>query len=692
MNIRTAYVSFLLLCGLFSFSNAQTDSSSALVAIDHYTLRIAVDEEHRLLQGEALVKLRLLRDSVSHVRFELDSSATLLSVRDSSNKKIGPVEESPGPGRSQKEVSLLIPDTCKQGDALFIKLAYERKFDTLSALPSFIGDREVALLPGMHDRWWPVLAPQSAPLEDQSAPVVLEATLSSEFGVVSNLEPDSSYASGEKTTWSFAQNTPANLASCFVFCASKDFSQKVIEGADSASRISLYYDPARFSAGLAADVTRQLRDAFTFFSSKTKKKLAGLRMVMIGTDDGKASWYKQQGIIVGRNSLSFADEDTTVLLSSETSRWVYELADNFNIDFPDSLPWLRAGWSKYLAAKFFLAGATGNPEMQRRIRLELLSRTLNFYPSQALGHGLISAKDEKAVFNKGAYFFLMLEYVMGENAFNAVVDSMVRSSAHAPVSLQSFQQLCEWAYGSPLDWFFAQWLNQTGFPELVLSTEIAQTNRGNYSVKATISERGDFFTIPVDIVYSNNVRSITRRVLVSRQDQKFEFSLPFLPVRGELDPNYFLLRWVPRLRLLAHARTSVSFRVFDRDLVNSEREASLLLQLDPNNLTGWNNLALFSLGKLSVLKGDLGKAEEYFRRASAVEASDPTELYSVLSLVRLGNVFEMEGKRDQAMDLYKLCVTLARRKPALYGIALFEAQKFLSKKFESSDDFWCGEY
>jgi tetratricopeptide (TPR) repeat protein len=116
------------------------------------------------------------------------------------------------------------------------------------------------------------------------------------------------------------------------------------------------------------------------------------------------------------------------------------------------------------------------------------------------------------------------------------------------------------------------------------------------------------------------------------------------------------------------------------------------LQLDPNNLTGWNNLALFSLGKISVLKGDLSKAEEEFRRSSALEASDPTELYSVLSLVRLGNVLEMEGKRDEAIDLYKLCVTLARRKPALYGIALFEAQKYLSKKFESSDDFWCGEY
>ncbi len=692
MNIRTAYVSFTLLCGFSSLSHAQADSSGALVAIDHYTLHVAIDEGRHLLRGEALVQLHLMKDSVSSLRFELGSSASLMRVRDTSNKKIGSVEELQGTEKTKKEVSLSIPDSFKRGDMLFIKLSYEQNYDTLSALPSFIGEREIALLPGAGDRWWPVLAPSTAPLEDQTAPVVLEATLSNEFNVVSNMEPDSSHSSGANTTWTFAQSKPANLASCFVLCASKDFSQKVIEGADSTSHISLYYDPARFSASLAVDVVRQLRNAYAFYSGATEQHRAAVSLVMIGTDDGYAAWYKQDGIIVGRNSVSFAVYDTSVLLSSEMSRWVYELAENFDIAFTDSSLWLRAGWSKYLATKFFLGSALDDPEMQRHIRLELLSRTLNFYPSQSLGHGLNSGKDEKAIFNKGAYVFLMLEYVMGEDAFKAVVDSIVRSSDRVPVSVLSFERLCEWAYGSSLDWFFAQWLNQTSFPELVLSTEIAETIRGNYSVKATISQRGDFFTIPVDIVYSNNVRSITKRVFVSSQDQKFEFILPFLPVRGELDPNYRLLRWVPRLRLLAHARTAISFRVFDHDLVSSEREASILLQLDPNNLTGWNNLALFSLGKLSVLKGDLVKAEEYFRRASALEASDPTDLYSVLSLVRLGNVLEMEGKRDEAIDLYKLCVTLAERKPAPYGIALFEAQKYLSEKFESSDDFWYGEY
>ena len=692
MNIRPSYLLIPLLFNLALQSFAQTDSTSSLAEIDRYTLRLSINEEHHLLKGEALLQIHLTKDSVSHLLFDLSSSASAIAAEYTPNKKSGSVEEVRGPQKGGKEVSITLPDSVKRGDTLFVTLSYEISFDTLSTLPSFIGANEIALLPSISDRWWPMLAPSIAGPDDQRAPIALEVTLSNEFKVVSDRRPDSLHVSGEKTAWTFTQSTPARLASCFVLCASKEFSQKVIDGADSASHVFLYYDPDRFSTGLAEAVVRQLRDANTFYSAVTKSKHADLTMVMIGMDGGRAPWYNKEGFIVGRNSPGFTTDDTSTLLSSEMSPWVYKLAENFSIAFPDSLLLLRASWSKYLATKFFLNSWPNNPEMQRHIRLSLLSKTLNFYPGQALGRRPQPGKDDQALFNRGAYTFLMLEYVMGEDGFEAAVDSMARIKGTAVTSIQTFQRLCERAYGSSLDWFFTQWLNETGFPELVLSTEIIQTNRGNYSVSATVSERGNFFMTPVDIVFSNNVRTITRRVFVSKQDQKFEFILPYLPVRGELDPNYYLLRWVPRLRLLAHARTSVDFLVFDHDLVNSEREASVLLQLDPNNLTGWNTLALFSLGKISVLKGDLSKAEEEFRRGSALEASDPTEMYSVLSLVRLGNVLEMEGKRNEAVDLYKLCVTLAERKPALYGIALVEAQKYLSQKFEPSDDFWYGEY
>jgi len=573
-----------------------------------------------------------------------------------------------------------------------VRLIYEQNLDTLSTLPSFINGHELALLPIAGERWWPILAPGECPLPLQSTQTALWLTMPGQYLPLTGTEPDTEYSSDGQTTRGYiAHHAP--LPSAFSLCAGRIFSRSVAEAKDSSLRIALYFDPARLPEPLAESIAAQLREAYAFFALETRApaRHADINVAVVGTESGRPLWYQQRGLIVGRNSFAYSADDSALLLSSRMSPWVYALAGEFGIEAADSSAWIGKGWTEYLATKFFLKGAGGNQEELRRIRLELLSHTLGFYPERPLAQGFADVGKAQSV-NEAAYVFFMLEYIMGEEAFGNVVRSLGSGGTTAPLTVASFQHLCEEAYGSPLDWFFSEWTTRSGFPEFVLSTEITQTNRGNYSVKATIGERGDFFATPVDIVFSNDVRSITKRVNVTKQDQAFEFILPFLPLRGELDPNYSLLRWVPRLRLLAHALSSVTYRVLDHDLAASEKEALVLLQLDPNNLTGWNNLAMYSLGKLSVLKGDLAKAEEYFRHASSLEASAPTELYSVLSMVRLGNVLEMEGKRQEATEIYRLSITLGNRRPALYGPALFEAHKYLTQKFIPSDEIWYGEF
>jgi tetratricopeptide (TPR) repeat protein len=695
MKISSVKFFFFVACILPSFGFAQEDPSRVFASIDKYTLNVEIDAEHHNIQGEAQIQVHILKDSVSHVRFTVASSLTLLSVRDSADKKLETAEELSSSGMPHKEISVAVPDTLKRGEFLLLKIFYEEAFDGLAWHSSFISTKEILLSPNDSVLWWPVLSAATNPLSNQVAPVLLEATFPSSFTVVSNGEPDSMHTIGSKTMQRFLYKNRMSLKSCFLLCGSTEFTKRSIKSADSSFQFSLYYNPGKFSNELAGVVLRQLRDAYSCFSSVTipDNTYDGVRIVVVGTDDGRAEWFSNNGLIIVRNSYSYFPVDSVALTSSNRNKWVHELACFFSLAATDSTFLFDAGWSEYLTAKFFLLEAEKDKEAQQQVRLDLLSRTLDFYPAQTPAQDHRSRKNEQAVyFNKGAYVFLMLEYVIGEAAFDSVTRELYHNFRNTPVTLSEFQRLCEEAYGSPLDWFFKEWIYQTGFPELILATEFAQTNRGNYSLKAKITQRGDMFTTPVDLVFSNSVRSTTKRVFVDRQDQEFEFILPFLPTKSELDPNYYLLRWVPRLRLLAHARTSASYRVFDRDILNSEREANIMLQLDPNNLTGWNNIALFSLGKSAVIKGDLAKAEEYFRRASALEANEPTQSYSVLSLVRLGNVLEMEGKRDEAVELYKLGTTMAERNPALYGVALFEAQKYLQQKFIPTDDFWYGEY
>ena len=695
MKVFSSYFFFLTASLVPSFVFAQEDSSRVFASIEKYSLSIEIDPEHHNIRGEAQMQVRILKDSVSRVRLTLAPSMTMLSVRDSADKKLDNAEEPSPSDMSHKEISVTISDSLKRGEFLLLKVYYKEEFDNGTSESSFISPKEFLLSPTNNDLWWPILSAATNPLPNQAAPVFLEVTFPSAFTVVSNGEPDSLHSVDSKTMQRFVYKDQMSLKSCFLLCGSTEFTKRSITGPDSSFQFSLYYNTGKFSGDFAGAVLRQLRDAYSYFSSVTSTDTtsADVRVVVVGADDGHAEWVSNNGLIVARNSYSYSPVDSLALTSVYGNAWVRGLAHFFSLAATDSTFLFDAGWSEYLTTKFFLHKPGKVGEVQQQVRLDLLSRTLDFYPAQPLAHDHRSRKNEQAVyFSKGAYVFLMLEYVIGEAAFDSVARKLYHNFRNTPVTLSAFQRFCEEAYGSPLDWFFKEWIYQTGFPELILSVEIAQTNRGNYSLKATITQRGDLFTTPVDLIFSNSVRLITKRVFVERQDQEFKFILPFLPTKSELDPNYYLLRWVPRLRLLAHARTSVSFRVFDRDIVSSEREANIMLQLDPNNITGWNNIARFSLGKAAVIKGDLAKAEEYFRRASALEASEPTQLYSVLSVVRLGNVLEMEGKRDEAVELYKLAITLAERNPPLYGTALFEAQKYLQQKFISSDDFWYGEY
>ncbi len=695
MKIYRPYLPLLFAFLISIAAGAQEESARAFVSVDHYTLKISIDVERHLLHGEGDLRLSILKDSVSQIHFLFGPTMELLSVRDSLDQKMETKEHPFSDAINRKEISVSVSDTLKRGDPLFVKIAYEVVFDTLSTMTSFISDREILLAPSDSALWWPLLASTTSPLSRQVAPAIIEVTVPSGFVIVLTGMADSAHSVGSMTSCRFVYDIPRRLSAGFIVCASKDLVTSAIASADSTTQFSLYYDPARFNQELAGAILRQLRDAFSFFASLTGAHYprSNISVALVGTDDGRTGWYFADNIIIGRNSFAYSLYDTTILSSVQKDKWVHQLAHFCGIAATDSTFLFDEGWANYLTAKFFLAKTAGEEDAQRQTRLDIFATTLDFYPSQTLAQGRSTGKNEQAVFSKrGSCVFLMLEYILGEEMFRTVTKKLYEKFTLRPVTIPEFKQLCEEVYGSSLDWFFSEWLYQAGLPEFIFSSDITQTNRGSYLLKARISQRGDVFKTPVDLVFTGSARSLTKRVILERQDQEFEFILPFLPIKSEIDPNYFVLRWIPRLRLLAHARTAASFRVFDHDLPNSEREAMLTLQLDPNNLTGWNNIALFALGKSAVLKGELTKAEEYFRRASALEANEPTQIYSVLSLVRLGNVLEMEGKRDEAVEIYKLSVTMGERNPALYSAALSEALKYVREKFVSSDQFWYAEY
>jgi tetratricopeptide (TPR) repeat protein len=683
-------------------NSAVSDTSSASAEIKQYSLQLSISDKQHSFSAEAQMWIRLLKDSLTTLHFSFNKILDFDSARDSTGTKFSKQITKLEDGTS--DVAVSVPDTLHRGDSLFLRLRYDAEIDSPMTASAFITDGNIILPSNCDALWWPVLSPEMN-LSEQKTFITLTAVLPSSYSVVSSGECDTSHSPDGMVEWRFRHAHEMPLKSAFLLCASKEFVEKSFVSADSSVHISLYFSPALFNTKLAGYLMRQLGTAADFFSLLTLRppQHSHFRFVAIGNEVSaygamaynakrNGEGFSNGGTFVMKNSPAFAVDDSSSLQLSADNMWVHNLAHAFNPVSSDSTYWFSEGWASYLSARFFLDKIDTTELQRQHERLRLMAGALDFYPTYPLA-ALRQHKNETAVYSrKGAYVFLMLEYLLGKELFDDVIHKMYTDYRTAPITISEFQKLCEDVYGTPLDWFFNEWVYRTGFPEFVFSSDTALTARGSYSVKAHIFQRGDVFVMPADVVMTTAMQTITKRVFLQRQDQGFEFIIPEKPLKVDLDPDYKILRWIPRLRLVAHARTSESYRVFDHDLVNSEREALLTLQLDPNNLTGSNPLALFSLGKIAMLRNDLVKAEAYFRQASLLESAEPAHYIPLLSLVRLGNVLEMEGRREESLQLYQQALSAAELSPVEEKITILEAKKYLQEKFISSEEFWYGKY
>ncbi|MDE3056335.1 MAG: hypothetical protein KGJ59_00060 [Bacteroidota bacterium] len=713
--------------GLFAFSIfflsgsnsvgvfGQTGSASAKIEL--YSLHLSITPERHSFSAEAQMRIRLLKDSLSVLHFSFSRILDFDSARDTTGGKLSRKITRLDDGTTDVDVS--IPGALRSGALFFLRLLYNAEIDSPLTSSTFITDGNILLpppkqrigfaqarLPADHDaRWWPILL-SGVDSSEQTANVTLSVALPASYVAVSSGECDTAHLPDGPIEWSFhhKHNMPVNNA--FLFCASKEFSEKSFVSADSSVHVSLYFSPAQFSSDLAGYVVHQLGAAAEFFSALTltpseisrfpiehhSEKSLQFRFAVIGSGEKNAEQFSRDGTFIIKNSPAFTVLDSSLLQLSADNMWVHDLSHSFGIAATDSTFWFNEGWASYLSSRFFLEKTDATGAQRQHERLRLMAGALDFYPTYPVAAER-QRKNETAVFSrKGGYVFSMLEYILGKESFDEVIYKMYSAYHATPITIPEFQQLCEEAYGTPLDWFFDEWVYRTGFPELVFSSDVVPTVRGSYTVRVRVVQRGDVYVTPADVVITTASRAVPKRIFLQRQDQTFEFVVADKPLNVEFDPEYNVLRWVPQLRLLAHARTSESYRVFSHDVVNAEKEALLALQLDPYNLTGSNPPALFSLGKIAVLRNDLVKADSYFRQASLLEAAEQERWIPSMSLVRLGNAIEMKGRRDEALQLYRQALSVAGRTPAEAAVTIIEAEKYLSEPFVSSDDVWYGKY
>lgn len=153
-------------------------------------------------------------------------------------------------------------------------------------------------------------------------------------------------------------------------------------------------------------------------------------------------------------------------------------------------------------------------------------------PSEAIGYG------------KTSMVFHMLRRKVGDEQFIKGFQVFNRENKFKHASFNDIRSAFEEVTGKDLKWFFDQWINRTGAPQLVLEDMKVNSVRGTNNVSFTLKQiqDEDVFFLDVPVVVVTKGSSKTEIVEMNEREGKYNISVNEEPLKILVDPQFDLMR------------------------------------------------------------------------------------------------------------------------------------------------------
>jgi hypothetical protein len=232
--------------------------------------------------------------------------------------------------------------------------------------------------------------------------------------------------------------------------------------------------------------------------------------------------------------------------------------------------WLSEGLASYAAALFLARQKDGDRQFRDLLRLykeDMLAKTGEGETIESggpiwLGQRLTSSHDPEGypniVYKKACWVLHMLHGLMidpktgSDDRFFRMLRDFVSRYQGQSVSTEDFIQHAA-KYMLPesdlernhkLDWFFNEWVYETGIPTYHLETDVRDLAAGKYEVQGSITQNNvprDFeMLVPIVATYAKDRRVTLGRVAVSETGAHFKFTTTRKPSRVAIDDENLL--------------------------------------------------------------------------------------------------------------------------------------------------------
>jgi hypothetical protein len=647
---------WILVLGSGIYPQGRRQSSAPpQVSVENYDIQMTLEPDPHELKVVAAVRFKAAQ-STDVVVFQLSENLSVLKVTDDRGGNLDFSEDDPGPG----SIAIRFPKALNAGEVLTVRIEYSGGFDldrysrnfSRDSASAYIGIEGSYLL--YPSKWLPVNK-----LFGDRPTASLEITVPLGMTAIGPgiQKPIVTRDVTEVFGW-----TAQQPVSALSVVAGRYFERKAQFG-------DLTIDT--FAREDHIEAIRKAAEALVkpleFYQQLWGDASSGKVFRLVEVDDRLSLEPGTLGtIFITHRELSDEKPSLRTLSRRAAYQWWMETV---GVRSPEDL-WLADGMS-YYAAALFMGQAGGAGALKDEIEnLAVLGMKYEgkspIRSGLSLGYG--SDYYESVVAGKGAYILNMLEGLVGSSKFPAMIQQYAKQFRGIGGSTLEFRKLSEQAYGKELGWFFAEWIDSTGVPNLQTDYVIYRTREG-FRVSGTVKQDRDLFRMPLEIEAQGEGKTERVSIELNGKSTPFDINTFTWPTRVTLDPDNRLLSDSDELRY--KVQLTLGNELKDRgDYVDALRAYEQALKLNPRK-----SIASFRMAEVFFEQSNFQASSNTFREA--LNGDKEPKWIEVWCYLYIGKIFDILGQRQRALAEYNKALNT---KDNTNG-ALDEAKKWLSIPF-----------
>jgi hypothetical protein len=157
-----------------------------------------------------------------------------------------------------------------------------------------------------------------------------------------------------------------------------------------------------------------------------------------------------------------------------------------------------------------------------------------------------SSSSEAVGYGKTMMFFHMLRQEIGDADFIRALRRFYSQFKFKQATFKDLEKIFSEVAERDFSAFFAQWIDRSGAPDLVIESAVATRTARGYKLEAALKQvqQGELYQllVPLTVHLEGGDQAYHSRIVLQQRTQKIELDFPARPLRIEIDPQFDVFR------------------------------------------------------------------------------------------------------------------------------------------------------